>query len=237
LLRTAAGIVPAGQVPAFVDVDKETMGMSPDSLRDFLVTKTITKDGKVVNKETGNTIRAVVPVHIFGHPVRINEIKAICDEYNLMLIEDAAEALGSYRDGKHVGTFGLASILSFNGNKTVTTGGGGMVLRIMKQLLRDTVYSADQQNMHPWEFVHEAEDYNSDAKRECRDGFASALRFLTTIRGGGGDIIPSGQNKREELGCILPTFFASSHFQLSRNAGCLLQLWPNVIKLNSLPRT
>jgi len=221
---TAAGIVHAGAVPAFVDVDKETMGMSPDSLRDFLVTKTITKDGKVVDKETGNIIRAVVPVHIFGHPVRINEIKAICDEYNLMLIEDAAEALGSYRDGKHVGTFGLASILSFNGNKTVTTGGGGMVLTDNEAIAtRIRFISTTAKKPHPWEFVHEEVGYNLRMPSvNAAIGFAQ-LEYFDHIR----------QNKRE-LAEMYHQFFAKLGIPTFREpAGCSSNYWLNVIMLNS----
>ena len=221
---TAAGIVHAGAVPAFVDVDKETMGMSPDSLRDFLVTKTITKDGKVVDKETGNIIRAVVPVHIFGHPVRINEIKAICDEYNLMLFEDAAEALGSYRDGKHVGTFGLASILSFNGNKTVTTGGGGMVLTDNEAIAtRIRFISTTAKKPHPWEFVHEEVGYNLRMPSvNAAIGFAQ-LEYFDYIR----------QNKRE-LAEMYHQFFAKLGIPTFHEpAGCSSNYWLNVIMLNS----
>lgn len=158
---TTAAIVHAGAVPVFVDVDEDTMGMSPRSLRTFLENHAVMQDGHCVNKSSGRRIRAVVPVHIFGHPVHIDEIRAICDEYRLMLIEDAAESLGSWRNGKHTGTFGLASILSFNGNKAVTTGGGGMVLTDSQELADKVRFiTTTAKRPHPYEFIHDAVGYN-----------------------------------------------------------------------------
>ena len=128
-VATAAAIKHALGTPVFVDVDQDTLGMSPESLNAFLY-KNAEKRGEVCyNKVTGKRIKAVIPMHTFGHPVRIEEIKDVCDTYSIMLIEDTAESLGSFYKGKHVGTFGRAAILSFNGNKPVTTGGGGMYLR------------------------------------------------------------------------------------------------------------
>lgn len=158
---TTAAIVHSGAVPVFVDVDRDTMGLSPASLRSFLEANTVMKDGCCINRTSGRPIRAVVPVHIFGHPAHIEEICSICDEYRLLLIEDAAESLGSWRNGKHTGTFGLASILSFNGNKTVTTGGGGMVLTDDQALADKVRYiTTTAKRPHPYEFIHDAVGYN-----------------------------------------------------------------------------
>ena len=110
--------------PVFVDVDKDTMGLSPSSLSAFLESETVQRDGTCYNKLTGKKITAVVPMHTFGLPCRIGEIASICDIHNITLVEDAAESLGSYYKSQHTGTFGKLGALSFNGNKTITTGGG-----------------------------------------------------------------------------------------------------------------
>ena len=122
-IATANAIAYTGDEPVFVDVDKETMGLSPEKLSDFIDSGTYRgKDGYTYNKITKKRIKACIPMHTFGHPCRINEIKEICDRQNIILIEDAAESLGSTYKGKHTGTFGLMGTLSFNGNKTITSG-------------------------------------------------------------------------------------------------------------------
>jgi len=221
---TAAAIIHAGAVPAFVDVEKETMGMSPDSLRDFLLNKTIRKDGKIIDKETKNTITAVIPVHIFGHPVRIKEIKAICDEYGLMLIEDAAESLGSYRDGQHTGTFGLAAILSFNGNKPVTTGGGGMVITDNEAIASKIRFiSTTAKKPHPWEFIHEEVGYNLRLPSLNAAIGLAQLEYFNYIR----------ENKRE-LAEMYHTFFAKLGIPTFHEPkDCSSNYWLNVIMFNS----
>ncbi|MDW7973215.1 MAG: aminotransferase class I/II-fold pyridoxal phosphate-dependent enzyme, partial [Thermodesulfovibrio sp.] len=129
-VATANAISHCGAYPVFIDVDRDTLGMSPESLEYFLKKHT-TYDkvrGALINVNTKRAIKAIVPVHVFGHPCRIDQIVRIAQDYGLPVIEDSAEALGSLYKGKHCGTFGLAGIISFNGNKIITTGGGGMVL-------------------------------------------------------------------------------------------------------------
>jgi perosamine synthetase len=158
---TAAAIVHAQAMPVFVDVEINTLGMSPESLESFLLENTKIKDGKCINKESGKQIKAVIPMHTFGHPVRLDKIKEICDEYFLMLIEDAAESLGSFYHEKHTGTFGRAAILSFNGNKTITTGGGGMVITDDESIANRVRYlSTTAKRPHRWEFYHDEAGYN-----------------------------------------------------------------------------
>lgn len=158
---TAAGICHAQAEPVFIDVDTDTFGMSPEALASFLSTYARADGDRVINKKTGRRIAAVVPMHTFGHPVKIDAIAAICKQYNLMLIEDAAESLGSYYKGKHTGTFGDAAILSFNGNKPVTTGGGGMVISNNEAIVeRARHLSTTAKRKHPWEFFHDAVGYN-----------------------------------------------------------------------------
>ncbi|GHU59734.1 aminotransferase DegT [Spirochaetia bacterium] len=158
---TSAAIVHAQGTPVFVDVEQDTLGMSPESLKNFLEEYAEVITGKCINKKTGKQIKAVIPMHTFGHPVRIEEIQKICNEYSLILIEDAAESLGSFYLGKHTGTFGKAAILSFNGNKLITTGGGGMVITDDETVANRVRYiSTTAKRPHRWEFYHDEVGYN-----------------------------------------------------------------------------
>jgi perosamine synthetase len=158
---TAAAIVHAGGIPIFVDIERETLGMSPESLESFLRENAEFRNEKCIDKKTGRQIKAIIPMHTFGHPVRIDRIKELCDEYSLILIEDAAESLGSLYQGRHTGTFGKAAILSFNGNKLVTTGGGGMVITDDESVANRVRYlSTTAKRPHPWEFYHDEVGYN-----------------------------------------------------------------------------
>jgi aminotransferase in exopolysaccharide biosynthesis len=160
-VATSAAIVHAQATPLFVDVEKSTLGMSPESLAGFLEESAEVIDGKCTNKKTGKQIKAVIPMHTFGHPVRIDTIQTICDKYSLLLIEDSAESLGSFYNGKHTGTIGRAGILSFNGNKLATTGGGGMVITDDETIANRIRYiSATAKRKHRWEFYHDEVGYN-----------------------------------------------------------------------------
>tara|TARA_B100001142_G_scaffold258180_1_gene259992 strand:- start:1237 stop:2385 length:1149 start_codon:yes stop_codon:yes gene_type:complete len=114
--------------PIFVDIDKDTLGLCPKNLKQFLNQETYVKNSICYNKKTKKAVKACVPMHTFGHICRIKEIVEICKEFNIEVIEDAAESLGSQLDGRHAGTFGSLGIISFNGNKIVTCGGGGIIL-------------------------------------------------------------------------------------------------------------
>ena len=127
-VATANAISYTGASPVFIDVDLDTLGMSPIALEKFLEKNCEVKNGECVNKLTGKIIKACVPMHTFGHPCRIDEIKKICDEWSIVLIEDSAESLGSFYKNKHTGTFGKIGVFSFNGNKIVTSGGGGIII-------------------------------------------------------------------------------------------------------------
>lgn len=161
-IATANAIAYTGAHPVFVDVGRDTMGMSPTSLRTFLEEfAEIRSDGVTVNKKSGRRIAACVPMHTFGHPVRIDQISAICEQYHIPLVEDAAESLGSLFDGRHTGTFGKMGILSFNGNKILTTGGGGMILTGDNELGQRAKHLTTQAKVsHPWEFMHDEIGYN-----------------------------------------------------------------------------
>lgn len=161
-VATANAISYCGAQPVFVDVEKTTLGLDPDKLNDFLINNCILKpDGKCYNKLTGRKIAACVPMHTFGHPVRISQVVEICQRYHIPIVEDAAEALGSFYRGQHAGTFGDIGILSFNGNKPVTTGGGGMIItnnEIIAAKAKHLTTTAKQP--HPWEFIHDEVGYN-----------------------------------------------------------------------------
>ncbi|MBS1488878.1 MAG: LegC family aminotransferase [Bacteroidetes bacterium] len=161
-IATANAISYLGAQPVFIDVDRDTLGMSPDALRSFLETHAERRgDGFSYNKSSGKRLAACVPMHSFGLPCRIDEIEAICSEWNIALVEDAAESLGSYYKGRHTGTFGLVGTFSFNGNKTVTCGGGGALITDNEALARKAKHLTTQAKMpHRWEFRHDEIGYN-----------------------------------------------------------------------------
>lgn len=147
--------------PIFIDVDLDTMGLSPKSLKKFLETNCEVVDNKCINKTTNRQIKACVPMHTFGHPCKIDEIKEICDSWNITLVEDAAESLGSYYKNKHTGTFGKIGAFSFNGNKIITSGGGGVIVTNDEVLAKRAKHITTTAKIpHPYEYVHDEIGYN-----------------------------------------------------------------------------
>ena len=147
--------------PIFVDVCKESMGMSPQSLNQFLEENCEVREEGCWNIKSKRIIKACMPMHTFGFPCDINEIKAICDKYNIALVEDSAESIGSSYDKKHTGTFGEFGVISFNGNKTITTGAGGVILTDNKEkafLAKHITTTAKLP--HKWNFDHDMPAYN-----------------------------------------------------------------------------
>ena len=173
-VATANAIAHCGAKPIFTDVDLDTMGMSPDKLETWLKENTVFKNPATINqndlssdipvcidKNTGSKIGAIVPMHTFGHPCRIDEIVEIANKFYIPVVEDSAESLGSYYKGKHTGTFGLAGILSYNGNKTITTGGGGMILTDSESFAQKAKHITTTGKVpHKWEYVHDIIAYN-----------------------------------------------------------------------------
>jgi perosamine synthetase len=160
-IATCNAISYCGAKPIFVDVDKETMGLSPNALREFLEENTILENNQCVNKTTKKIIKACVPMHTFGHPCRIDLIKDICREFKIALVEDAAESLGSYYKGKHTGTFGAMGVMSFNGNKIITAGGGGCIVTDDEKLAKQAKHLTTTAKIpHKWEYNHDAIGYN-----------------------------------------------------------------------------
>lgn len=160
-VATANAIKYCGATPVFIDVDIDTLGMSPKSLELWLMKNTIRKNGTLINKNSNKTITACVPMHTFGFPCRIEEIAKICANYGIPLVEDAAESLGSYVGAQHTGTFGAVSAFSFNGNKIITTGGGGMIVTSDDQLGHQIKYlTTTAKKLHPYEYFHTELGFN-----------------------------------------------------------------------------
>lgn len=160
-IATCNAISYIGAHPVFIDVDMETLGLSPKAVKAWLEKNAELKNGGCYNKKTGRRVKACIPMHTFGHPVKIDELVQICDEWHLELVEDAAESIGSFYKGQHTGTFGKVGAISFNGNKTITTGGGGMLLFQDEELGKLAKHLTTQAKVpHRWAFVHDHIGYN-----------------------------------------------------------------------------
>ena len=191
-VATCNAISYCGAQPVFIDVDRDTMGLSPSALRYFLENNTTIKNNKCINNVTGKRIGACIPVHTFGHPCRIDEIKDICNQYNIFLIEDAAESVGSFYKDKHTGTFGQVGVMSFNGNKIITAGGGGCIITDDEALAKKAKYLTTTAKVpHKWNFNHDIVGYNYRmpnlnaallvAQLENLDNFISSKRKLANV--------------------------------------------------------
>lgn len=160
-VATANAVSYCGAIPHFVDSEEQTLGLDPKKLSEYLKEIAIIRSDGCLNKRTGRRIRAVVPVHTFGHPVDMGPLVETCQQYNLELAEDAAESLGSYYYGKHTGNWGKASALSFNGNKTITTGGGGAILTNDEKLGQFAKHLTTTARVpHEWRIEHDHIGYN-----------------------------------------------------------------------------
>lgn len=160
-IATANAISYIGAKPVFIDSEFETLGLSPEALERFLNQHSEIINGQSFHIGSGKRISACVPMHVFGHPVRIREILSICNSRGIAVVEDAAEALGSKLDGQHLGTFAPVGVLSFNGNKIITTGGGGALLfNDAKLAARAKHLSTTAKIPHPWAFIHDEIGFN-----------------------------------------------------------------------------
>lgn len=161
-VATCNAVYHMGAEPVFVDVSKISLGLCPVALEEFLESNAnLNCDGVCVYTDTNQIIRAVMPMHTFGHPVELDEITRVCNKWNLDLIEDAAESLGSYYKGRHTGTIGKFGALSFNGNKIITSGGGGMVLcKSVQSGDRTKHVTTTAKVPHPFEFFHDEPGFN-----------------------------------------------------------------------------
>lgn len=160
-VATANAVNYCGAVPHFVDSESSSLGVDVDKLHDYLKINTKKVGGFCVNNSTGRVIRALVPMHTFGHPGDIDGLLGLAEEFNLALVEDAAESLGSFYRGRHTGTFGLIGALSFNGNKILTTGGGGALLTNNIELAQRAKHLSTTAKLpHAWEYCHDAVGFN-----------------------------------------------------------------------------
>ena len=160
-VATANSVAYCKALPHFVDIEKETLGICPEKLEEYLKKIAIKKKGYCINKKTGRKIRVLIAVHVFGVPCKILEIKKICKMYNIKLIEDAAGAMGSFLKGKHLGNFSQAGVISFNGNKTITCGGGAVIITENKKLASKIRHlSTTAKKKHPWEYIHDEIGFN-----------------------------------------------------------------------------
>ena len=160
-IATCNAIDYIGAKPVFVDVDLDTMGLSPKSLEIFLAKNCEVVNNKCLNKTTNKIIKACVPMHTFGHSCKIQEIKDICDTWCIALVEDSAESLGSYYKNKHTGTFGKLGAFSFNGNKIITSGGGGVIVTDDESLAKKAKHLTTTAKIpHPYEYRHDMIGYN-----------------------------------------------------------------------------
>ncbi len=224
-IATANAIAYTGAHPVFLDVDLDTMGLSPNSVQLFLEEfADMRNDGFCYNKKTGRRISACVPMHTFGHPVKIEMLVSLCNKYNIPIVEDAAESLGSTYNGKQTGTFGKIGILSFNGNKIITTGGGGMILTNDDALGKKAKHLTTQAKIpHPWEFAHDDIGYN------YRMPNINAALGLAQLENLNEFII-----KQRELAHVYKIFFDSIGIDFFiEPPQCLSNYWLNVIILEN----
>jgi len=188
-IATCNAIHYCGAEPVFVDVDRHTLGLSPNALDAWLQDNArLDGEGACRTKDDDKIIRACLPMHTFGHPVELDNLVEVCTRWNLVLVEDAAESLGSFYKGKHTGTIGQLGTLSFNGNKIITTGGGGMILANEALGMRAKHLTTTAKQPHPYEFVHDEIGFNyrlpnlnaalGCAQLEQLEGFIAAKRTL-----------------------------------------------------------
>lgn len=160
-VATCNALYHMGAEPIFVDVSPLSLGLCPKAAEHYLAEHAELTERGCVHKQTGQRIKAVVPMHTFGHPVELDELVAVCLKWQLVLVEDAAESLGSFYKGKHTGTFGDFGAVSFNGNKIITTGGGGMVLCDTDEAGKRTKHVTTTAKVpHPYEFFHDEPGFN-----------------------------------------------------------------------------
>jgi aminotransferase in exopolysaccharide biosynthesis len=224
-VATCNAIVYERAIPVFVDVDRDTLGMSPQALKEFLEKNCERRGNLCVNSISGRRIAAVAPMHTFGHPVRITDIVDICSEWGLPVIEDAAESLGSYVKGLHTGTFGMIGAFSFNGNKTVTCGGGGCIVTNDEAIGKKAKYLTTTAKVpHPWSYFHDQVGYNY---RLPNLNAALACAQLEQLNG-------FLKNKRETA-LAYAKFCRSEEINfISEPANCTSNYWLNAIVLDSL---
>jgi perosamine synthetase len=224
-IATANAVTYCNATPHFVDSEAYTQGLNAAKLRDYLISHTEQRAGQRVNRATGRVIRAMVPMHTFGHPVDMDSLLAIAHDFNITLIEDAAESLGSYYHGQHTGTFGLLGTLSFNGNKTITTGGGGAILTNDTELARHAKHLTTTAKLpHAWEYRHDEIGYNYRLPNLNAALGCAQLEQLPTMLA----------TKRELFACYQTAFAAVQGVKLmAEPAQCQSNFWLQTLLLDA----
>ena len=160
-VATANAVHYCGATPHFIDSEENTLGIDAEKLKDYLFSNTEQRSGLCINRKTGKVIRALIPMHTFGHPSNLDGLIEVAYDFNIALVEDAAESLGSFYYGRHTGTVGLMGTLSFNGNKTITTGGGGAIMTNSSELARQAKHLTTTAKLpHAWRYCHDQIGYN-----------------------------------------------------------------------------
>lgn len=224
-IATANAISYCNASPVFIDVDLDTMGLSPVKLATFLQNHTfMDENGLCRNKTTNKIIKACVPMHTFGHPCKIDEIVSICEQYNITVIEDAAESLGSYYKNQHTGTFGKIGVFSFNGNKIITSGGGGILVTNDEQIAKRAKHLTTTAKVaHPYEYIHDEIGYNYRLTN-----LAAALGVAQM------ENVELYIQKQRELSKKYQTFFQDVDIKfISEPKNCSSNYWLNAVVLKN----
>lgn len=224
-IATCNAISYVGASPIFVDVDKNTLGMSPEKLDSFLAKYTKVINSECINNITKKRIKAIVPMHTFGFPVPMDELLSVCEKYHLKVIEDAAESLGSFFKEKHTGTFGMLGTLSFNGNKTITTGGGGMIITNSEALAKKAKHITTTAKIpHKWDFDHDMNAYNYRLPN-----LNAALGCAQM------ESLPIFLNNKRKLASIYKDFFSNRYeFFIDEPKDTTANFWLNALILKDL---
>ncbi len=226
-IATANAISYTGAEPIFLDVDRDTLGLSPAALAEWLEENAEVRDSLTPNTNphayninSGRRISACVPMHTFGHPAKLDEIKEILDRYNIPMIEDAAESIGSYYKGKHTGIIGKFGILSFNGNKVITTGGGGMILTDDEEMAVKAKHLTTQAKIpHAWEYKHDEIGYNYRLTNIAAALGCAQMETLDKIL-----------KSKRELADQYKSFFKNTEYEFfSEPQDCRSNYWINTI--------
>jgi perosamine synthetase len=254
-VATANAVSYCGARPVFIDVDSATWTLDPAQVHDFVRRECAVKDGRVVNRATGRTVRAVLPVHLYGHPADLDAFLDLCGRYPLALIEDSAEALGARYKGRRVGVHGRVGCLSFNGNKIITSGSGGMVLTNDDDLARRLRSLTTQARLDGPDWVHGEIGYNYRmsnlhaalglAQLEQLDGFLAAKRataraYTSALEAVAG-VTPFGEQPWAESSFWMysvlldPTVFGAVHQVIRGAAAAGIQLRPLWFPLQRQP--
>ncbi|MDA9550056.1 LegC family aminotransferase [bacterium] len=223
-IATANAVSYCSAIPHFVDCEERTLGLDPRAIRVYLNSISEVRNKQCINRKTGRVIRTLVPMHTFGHPADIEGLMSVAQDFHLTLVEDAAESLGSFVNGQHTGTFGLVGIISFNGNKTITTGGGGVILTNDAFIAKKAKHLTTTAKIpHSWNYVHDEIGYNYRMPNINAALGCAQLEQLPNIL----------KAKRELLKCYISAFKNISGLHIfTSSKGCESNYWLQTLILD-----